>query len=92
MSGPPPNPTLVYKNKVLENVDTYKYFSLIISRNGNLNKMIQDRIDKTNRAAFMLHKALSVGHNVSVRLAMTLFDKQLSRLSFVGYPRSDALP
>ncbi len=46
--------------------------------------MVQDRINKTNRAAFVLHKALSVGQNVSVQLAMTLFEKQLSPILLYG--------
>ncbi len=84
VSGSPRNPKLIYKNRVLENVDSYMYLGLVISRNDNLSKMVQDRISKTNRAAFMLHKALSVGHNVSVKLAMTLFDKQLSPILLYG--------
>ncbi len=46
--------------------------------------MVQDRVNKTNRAAFMLHKALSIGQNVSVQLAMTLFEKQLSPILLYG--------
>ncbi len=82
--GPPVNSVFLYNNLVLENVDTYKYLGLIISRTGNLNRMIHDRIVKTNRAAFMLQKALSVGQNVSVKLAMTLFEKQLSPILLYG--------
>ena len=48
--------------------------------------MVQDRINKANRAAFVLKKALSVGQNVSVKLAMTLFDKQISPILLYGCP------
>ncbi len=84
--GHPGNQVFQYNNTILENVNNYKYLGLIISRNGNLNNMVQDRVIKTNRAAFVLQKALSVGQNVSVNLAMTLFEKQLSPILLYGCP------
>ncbi len=71
-------PTFLFNGNPLENVDSYNYLGLFFSKNGNMSKMIQDLINKANRAAFVLKKALSVGQNVSVKLAMTLFDKQIS--------------
>ena len=48
--------------------------------------MIHDRIVKANRAAFMVRQALSVGSNVSVNLAGSIFDKKISPILLYGCP------
>ncbi len=67
-------------------VQTYKYLGLIINRNGNFNKTIEDRIVKTKRALFVLKQALSTSCNVPVPLAMLLFDKRIQPILLYGLP------
>ncbi len=62
---------LSYDGNSLEMVQTYKYLGLIINRNGNFNKTIEDRIAKTTRASFVLKQALSSSCNVSVPLGFS---------------------
>ena len=79
-------PRLTFGNCMLENVDSYKYLGMIITYNGNLKKMIDDRMNKAKRAIFMLKRALSTSHNVSVKLAMSIFDKQIAPILLYGCP------
>ncbi len=67
-------------------VQTYKYLGLIINRNGNFNKTIEDKIAKTKRALFILKQALSTSCNVSVRSSMSLFDKRIQPILLYGSP------
>lgn len=68
----------------IENVESFKYLGLLVSSNGNVNKMINDRIVKAKRAMFMLKKALNTSTNVSVKLATSLFDKSISPILLYG--------
>ncbi len=38
-------------------VSSYKYLGIIISNTCNINKMIEDRMLKANRAAFLIRQA-----------------------------------
>ncbi len=51
-----------------------------------MSKMIQDRIDKANRAIFMIRRAISSVHNVSIDLALSMFDKRISPVLLFGCP------
>ena len=79
-----------YKFKIgdehLEVVNKYKYLGLIISNNGKMQNMIEDRVKKANRAIFLVRRALSTGTNISVDLAMTLFDKSIDPILTYGCP------
>jgi hypothetical protein len=70
----------------LEMVQTYKYLGLIINKNGSFTKTIDDRIAKTKRALYVLKQALSTSCNVSVPLAMSLFDKSIQPILLYGSP------
>ena len=74
----------LYKGQKLEIVNSYKYLGMIVSNTCNINRMIEDRISKANRAAFVIRQALSVGSNVSVGLAESLFDKKISPILTYG--------
>ncbi len=37
---------LTYNGEVLEFVNTYKYLGMLISKNGNIQKMVEDRVKK----------------------------------------------
>ncbi len=56
------------------------------SRNGNLNKMEQDRVGKAQKASFVIRKAINTSHNVSVNLALSLLDKQIQPILLYGCP------
>ncbi len=67
-------------------VSSYKYLGIIISNTCNINKMIEDRMLKANRAAFLIRQALCSGSNCSVRLAESLFDKKIMPILLYGCP------
>ncbi len=46
---------LTYDGNSLEIVQTYKYLGLIMNRNGNFNKTIEDRIAKTKRSIICIY-------------------------------------
>ena len=70
----------------LECVSSYKYLGLIFSRNGNITKMEEDRIEKAQKASFVIRQAISTSQNVSVNLALSLFDKQIEPILLYGCP------
>ncbi len=75
-----------YGNAELDIVESYKYLGLLITYNWNVTKMIQDRIDKANRAIFMIRRAISSVQNVSIDLALSMFDKRISPVLLFGCP------
>jgi len=77
---------IVYDGTSLECVSTYKYLGLIFSSNGNIGKMEDDRIDKARKASFAIRQAISTSHNISVKLALSLFDKQIEPILLYGCP------
>ena len=77
---------LNFNGDLLEYVRKYKYLGIIISQNGNTSHMINDIVIKTKKALFMVKQALSTSQNVSVPLAMSLFDKQISPILLYGSP------
>jgi len=76
----------LYKDSVLESVKQFKYLGIIIQSNGHFKKAIQDRCMKSRRALYALKRALSTSSNVSVKLAMSLYDKQISPILLYGCP------
>ena len=79
-------PTFTYGNNTLEIVDKYKYLGMIITKNGNINKMIEDRISKARKAIFLIKRALSTSCNVSPKLALSIFDKKIAPILLYGCP------
>ncbi len=73
-----------FNNDFLECVSTYKYLGLVWSRNGNLTRMEQDRVEKAWKASFAIRKAISTSQNVSVDLALFLLHKQLEPILLYG--------
>ena len=68
----------------LDYVGTYKYLGIIISRNGNIKNMIHDRVEKAKKAIFAVTRALKTTQNVSARLAISIFDKQIQPILTYG--------
>lgn len=68
---------LKYRNISIDRVKQYKYLGVIIDDNGKTKYAIDERIQKASRAINMLQGALSTTANVSVDIALSLFDKQI---------------
>ena len=77
-------PNFMFDDKILENVQTYKYLGIMIHKNGKFTNAIQDRMSKTNRAIHMIKQVLGYSSNVSVKLAISLFDKLISPILLYG--------
>ena len=56
----------------------------MMHKNGKFTNAIQDRISKTNRAIHMIKQVLGYSSNVSVKLAISLFDKLISPILLYG--------
>ena len=69
--------TLKYNNLTISKVDSYKYLGVIIHKSGKIKYNIEERITKASRAVNMLKGALSSTGNISVDVALSLFDKQI---------------
>ncbi len=77
---------VLFDGEVLECVPSYKYLGLIFSSNGNLKKMGEDWIYKASKASFVIRQAISSSHNISTRLPLSLFDKQIEPILLYGCP------
>jgi exonuclease III len=78
--------TFFINGRVLENVNKFTYLGIDITANGNMREAISTRILKANRAAAMCRQALSTTGNVSVQLALTIFEKQIFPILSYGSP------
>ena len=71
-------------NAQLEYVNTMSYLGFHINRNGNIRATIEDRIAKASRVSHMVLQALRTNRNVSAKLTMNLFDKQIVPILLYG--------
>ena len=76
--------SFMFGEKILENVQTYKYLGVILHKNGKFSAAILDRISKTKHALHVVKQILGYSSNAPVKLAMPLFDKQLSPILLYG--------
>ena len=79
----PFEPVYIY-NTPIEYVKSMLYLGFHISSNGSIRATIQDRIAKASRVSHMLLQALRTNRNVSGKLAMKLFDKQIIPILLYG--------
>ena len=78
---------ITFRGQELECVHSWpKYLGLILSSEGSMKKMEVERVTKAKRASFALRQAMSTTHNVSVKLHMSLFDKQIEPILLYGCP------
>ena len=78
-------PTFTHNGKVLDNVNTYRYLGIILHKNGKFAKTITITArTKANRVTRMLKQILGYSINAPVKLAMSLFDKQLATILLYG--------
>ena len=68
-------PNFTFGDNILENVNSYKYLGIIMHENGKYIQTINDRTMKTNRAIHMLKQVLGYTNNATVKLTLSLFDK-----------------
>ncbi len=68
---------LTFRGQSIDYVTCYKYLGVQLSSNGKFTQMISDRCTKAQKAIFQLRSALSTTYNVSRKLALTIFDKQI---------------
>ena len=78
--------SFTFNNEVIDFVNCYKYLGLVISSNGNMHKMVEDRITKANRALFMIKQAMGDSLNTSLDLSLTIFDKKIEPILLYGCP------
>ena len=63
----------------------YKYLGVILCAYGKIQRAINDRICKANRALFLLKQMLSSGRsNISPKLSLSMFDKQIMPILLYG--------
>ena len=75
----------VYINKTqIDYVSSILYLGFQIGRNGNIRSIIEDRIAKASRTSHMVLQALRTNRNVSAKLTMNLFDKQIVPILLYG--------
>ena len=79
-----PFPPIFINNTAIDYVNSIHYLGFLISRNGNIRATIEDRISKASRVAHMVLQALRTNRNVSSKLSMTLFDKQIAPILCYG--------
>ena len=68
---------LYYKGTKIEQVNSYNYLGVCLHKSGKIKYSIDDRIAKASRAINMIQGALSTNGNVSVNIALSLFQKQV---------------
>ena len=73
-----------YADNELENVDEYTYLGIKFHKSGTFTKAINDRITKASKAIYVLKQALSTVGNVNVKLAMSIYDKQIQPIINYG--------
>ena len=68
----------------LKYVTSFKYLGVISTQNGKFKKAMEDRIRKATKCCFSIRNAVSHSENISVPLAITLFDKQVAPVLLYG--------
>ncbi len=79
------HPKLFVDGQELSFTNKITYLGFVITSNMNHTIMMEDRILKANRAAYLLRQALSCnGNMLNVKLAINLFDKIISPILLYG--------
>ena len=71
-------------NTPIAYVNNIVYLGFHINRNGNIRATVEDRMAKATRVSHMILQALRTNRNVSAKLAMSLFDKQIVPILLYG--------
>ena len=68
----------------LQCVKSFNYLGFQINFNGKFRNLVQDRILKATKMSNMVLRAIGHNKNVSVKLALSLFDKQIIPILLYG--------
>ena len=79
-------PVFHFQGEFLENVNKYTYLGILFHCNGKTSEAISDRISKATRCSHLIRGAIKTTGNVSVKLSMSLFDKQIAPILMYGAP------
>ena len=75
---------LMMNGTQLKFVKNVNYLGFNVSCNGNFQSIIKDRIAKATKVGHMVLQALSTNKNISTKLSMNIFDKQISPILMYG--------
>ena len=78
--------TFTFGDIPLQASKSINYLGFVISYNGKYRSITHDRIMKATRMPNMVLQAIRTKRNVSVRLALSLFDKQITPILLYGCP------
>ena len=78
------SPKFYFGKTHLECVGKYNYLGFHISGNGKFSNLIKDRVLKSTRVSYLVLQALSTNGNVSAKLSMSIFDKQILPIILYG--------
>ena len=78
--------TFFYEGEPLEQVKTFRYLGFLLSYNTNISSVMNDRIEKANKVSNMILRAIKSDKNVSTKLALSIYDKQVSPVMLYGCP------
>lgn len=79
-------PFFYLQGDILENTNKYTYLGVPFHCNGKNKDAISDRILKATRCSHIIRGAIKTTGNVSVKMSMSLFDKQISPILTYGAP------
>ena len=74
----------VYINKPIPSETLYKYLGVEIANNCGFNIVKKERNIKTRKEIFSIIQALATSGNVSIKLAMKLFDSKIEPMLTYG--------
>ena len=76
---------LAFGNSLLDNVESYEYLGFKLKYNNDVSHVISNRASKAQRVTHMIMQAISnTDKNVSPRLSLNLFDKQIVPIMHYG--------
>ena len=78
--------TFTFNNAVIENVQVMTYLGFNLSYNGSVQSIMSDRILKAKKVAGMVLNALRTNKNVSTKLAVDIYEKQIAPVLTYGCP------
>ncbi len=77
-------PNFTFDGETLENVTCIKYLGIYIHKNGKFDSTLKDRTAKSTRAIFMLKQLSTQALDYPVKLALSLFAKQIEPILLYG--------
>ena len=77
-------PIFKFDKNILDVVQIYKYLGVMIYSNGKFSNTMSDRLSKAKRTLFLVKRALYTTRCISVRVALSVFDKQILPILYHG--------